>query len=50
MENKKIEWHFCYWDEPISNKEQINNTELTINKKSKNNGTKNYTSRQENIN
>ena len=50
MENKEIKWHFCYWDEPYITKIQTDNITLITNKQTKEDGTTNYTSRQENFN
>lgn len=46
MDEKKNEWFFCYWDEPEFNKQELKQVN---NKNQKENGTENYTGRQENI-
>lgn len=50
MKDKEIIWHFCYWDEPCTTKNQTDNTALITNKQTKEDGTKNYTSRKKGSN
>jgi hypothetical protein len=47
MKDKEIIWHFCYWDEPCTTKNQTDNTALITNKQTKEDDTTNYTSREE---
>ena len=47
MKDKEIIWHFCYWDEPCTTKNQTDSTTLITKKQTKEDGTTNYTSRKE---